>query len=105
MRYTPKIILAASFVLCLLACGEEGTTEPLEYPGKSSVNSLLSSFSDAAESSSSENLVSSSSSDVLDDTTSEMFCVANECFMTDKRDTGLSNWGAKHGWQKTSIMK
>ena len=86
MRYTPKIILAAGIVLCLLACGEEGTTEPLEYPGESSVNSLLSSFSDAAESSSSENLVSSSSSDVLDDTTSEMFCVANECFMTDKRD-------------------
>ena len=72
MRHTSKIILAVGIALSLLSCGEEGTSEPLEYPEDSSAeicssseNAPISGSSDSESFSSSEDLVVSSSSDDL----------------------------------------
>lgn len=72
MRHTSKIILAVGIALSLLSCGEEGTSEPLEYPEESSAeicssseNAPISVSSDSEDFSSSEDLVVSSSSDVV----------------------------------------
>lgn len=70
MQHSPKIILAFGAALLLFACGEEGTSEPIEYPEESSAeicssseNAPVSSIADIQRSSSSEDLATSSSSD------------------------------------------
>lgn len=69
--------------LFLVACGDGGTSEPIQYPVEKYESS--SSSSDKVSSSdtmSQEKLSSSAESD----TSSEEFCVEKECFVTDKRD-------------------
>ena len=69
--------------LFLVACGDGGTSEPILYPvGKSESSSSSFDKVSSGETMSRENQSSSAESD----TSSEEFCVENECFVTDKRD-------------------
>lgn len=73
-----------SFIcLFLVACGDGGTSEPILYPvGKSESSSSSFDKVSSSETTSQENQPSSAESD----TSSEEFCVENECFVMDKRD-------------------
>lgn len=73
-----------SFIcLFLVACGDGGTSEPILYPvGKSESSSSSFDKVSSSETTSQENQPSSAESD----TSSEEFCVENECFVIDKRD-------------------
>lgn len=69
--------------LFLVACGDGGTSEPILYPvGKSESSSSSFDKVSSSETTSQENQPSSAESD----TSSEEFCVENECFVIDKRD-------------------
>lgn len=69
--------------LFLAACGDGGTSEPILYP-IGNAESCSSSFDKVG---SSETMGQGKwSSSVGQDTTSEEFCVENECFVMDKRD-------------------
>lgn len=69
--------------LFLVACGDGGTSEPILYPvGKSESSSSSFDKVSSSETTSQENQPSSAESD----TSSEEFCVENECFVMDKRD-------------------
>lgn len=69
--------------LFLVACSDGGTSEPILYPvGKSESSSSSFDKVSSGETMSRENQSSSAESD----TSSEEFCVENECFVTDKRD-------------------
>lgn len=70
-------------VLFLVGCGDGGTSEPILYPvGKSESSSSSFDKVSSSETTSQENQPSSAESD----TSSEEFCVENECFVIDKRD-------------------
>ena len=80
MRRTLPIFCVALF---LVACGDGGTSEPILYPvGKSESSSSSFDKVSSSETTSQENQPSSAESD----TSSEEFCVENECFVIDKRD-------------------
>ncbi|MBO6135722.1 MAG: hypothetical protein J6P30_03875 [Fibrobacter sp.] len=80
MRRTLPIFCVALF---LVACSDGGTSEPILYPvGKSESSSSSFDKVSSSETTSQENQSSSAESD----TSSEEFCVENECFVTDKRD-------------------
>ena len=67
----------------LVACGDGGTSEPILHPvGKSESSSSSFDKVSSSETTSQENQPSSAESD----TSSEEFCVENECFVIDKRD-------------------
>lgn len=69
--------------LFLVACSDGGTSEPILYPvGKSESSSSSFDKVSSSETTSQENQPSSAESD----TSSEEFCVENECFVIDKRD-------------------
>lgn len=70
-------------VLFLVGCGDGGTSEPILYPvGKSESSSSSFDKVSSSETTSQENQPFSAESD----TSSEEFCVENECFVIDKRD-------------------
>ncbi|SHH45050.1 major paralogous domain-containing protein [Fibrobacter sp. UWCM] len=78
-----SILLIICFVLFLVACGDGGTSEPILHPvGKSESSSSSFDKVSSSETTSQENQPSSAESD----TSSEEFCVENECFVIDKRD-------------------
>lgn len=70
-------------VLFLVGCGDGGASEPILYPvGKFESSSSSFDKVSSGETMSRENQSSSAESD----TSSEEFCVENECFVMDKRD-------------------
>lgn len=71
--------------LFLVACGDEGTSEPILYPEQSLVKSSSSDVLESSDSFSSSDDVFSSSSSV-ESSSSEDGCVSGECFFTDERD-------------------
>lgn len=78
-----SILLIICFVLFLVACGDGGTSEPILHPvGESESSSSSFDKVSSSETTSQENQPSSAESD----TSSEEFCVENECFVIDKRD-------------------